>query len=223
MSDEPQKPSPPTTLGLERAKVAIEGIRVLAWPLLLAVLLVWFHRPLAEIAQSFSQKFTAANKVSIGALSLEIEKTASAAGNPEIGRQIGQLSPQAIEELLQTPRNGRMILVSTNDDERRRIGVPAPAKLDALQELERRGFLSFTQPIEDFLRQIRELPRDAQEAERHGDDRAWYLIDDAAQAKKLRDQGYELTASGRLAVDAIIKTVAALLVTNDNAKPREHP
>ena len=204
---------PTENQSLEIAKLVIEAVRVLAWPVLIAILVILFFKPLREIAESFSLKFSEAHKVSIGSLSLEIEAKAREVGNPELGRQVGSLTPGAVEQLLRTPRSGDMILVSTSDfQQKREYGVPNQDALSSLKELEKKGFLKFRQPLEHFLAELRKLDRS--DTNRGDSERTWHISPFIAESegdKRIRDQGYSLTDKGRQAVDTIVKAVASQL------------
>ena len=198
---------------IEVAKLVIEGVRALAWPVLVAVVLVVFNKPLREVVESFSTKFSQANKVSIGSLSLEVEAKAREAGNPELGRQVGSLTAQAVQQLLRTPVSGDMILLSTSEYQgKREYGLPSPEVMTALKELEKKEFLRFRKPLDPFLSELRRLPRS--DTDRHDPERVWYLSSVAANTsddRRFRDQGYSLTDKGKQAVDTIVRAVASQL------------
>jgi hypothetical protein len=199
---------------IEIAKLVIEAIRVLAWPVLIAVLVVAFNRPLRDIINSFSLKFSEASKFSIGSLSLEIEAKAREAGNPDLARQVGSLTAGAVEQLLRTPRTGDMILLCTFPviGGTQEYGLEKPGVLASLEELEKKGFLRFRQPLASFVAEVCRLP--VSDSDRGDSERIWYsspFAPNSEDDKHFQNQGYALTEKGLQAVDTIVKAVAAQL------------
>lgn len=198
---------------LEVAKLVIEGIRALAWPVLLGAVLIAFNSPLQTVVESFSIKLSQANKVSIGSLSLEIEAKAREAGNPELGRQVGSLTAQAVQQLLLTPVSGHMTLLSISDyQDKREYGLPNPEIMAALEELERKEFLRFQLPLAPFLKELKRMTRS--DTILNDSEKLWYSASsttDLEEERRLSEQSYSLTEKGKQAVDAIVKAVAGQL------------
>jgi len=200
-----------TNTTIEFLKLIIEGIQVLAWPILTVILVLMYNRPLRKMLDSLSSKFSEASKVSIGSLSLEVQAKAREAGNPKLAREVGTLSPPAIEQLLRTPRVGDMILLSTSDYQgNRNYGLPKLDEMNALRELEQKGFIKFREKLEPFLDKLHAL----RNTSIPNSDRVWFAASGPVASstdEKFRKQGYTLTDLGHQAVDAIVKAVAAQL------------
>jgi hypothetical protein len=146
---------------MELAKLITEVLRILAWPLLVGGLLFAYRRPVRRMIDSLALKLSQASKLSIWTLSLEIEQQARQAGDPALATHVGKLSGQAIQELMQTPANGFMQLLAVVDfDGKRKYGLQKSETIDALKELEERGFVRFDQDLKPFLIELRKLRRE---------------------------------------------------------------
>jgi hypothetical protein len=194
-------------------EVLVDGIRALAWPSLVVIALIVFYTPLQDIASNLATKLGDANKVSIGGLSLEIEAKVREQSSPELAKQVGSLSPIAIEELLRTSRSGAMTLLSImSDSASPKLGLAKKPRIDALLELSSKGFIEFDRPVGPFLAELRSFPIDKKASEDSEHD--WYLIpyaESSSNYQRFRRQGYKLTDKGKLASEAIVKAVSALL------------
>ena len=145
---------------LARAKLLLEYLKVLAWPVFVVGLLAVYRPPIGRMSESLASKFETADSVKIGSLSLEVQQRARDLGSPELGREIGQLSFNAIEALVRTPRSGSMILLSTNDRSNPpEYGLPSDAELDGLRELEKKGLIGFEEPLDTFVRDLKAIGR----------------------------------------------------------------
>ena len=203
---------------IEITKLIVEVLRALAWPILFAAIVVAFHNPLRGVADGLAQKLSQANRVSIGSLSLEIEVKAKAIGDMEFARQIGNLSPEAVEALLLFPRNTNWTLLA-RADYKGKLLYGLPKNITTLRELEKKGFIEFKDLLEPFFAELNHLPKykfdpcDDDDME-GADDFTWYsppFSVDSAEDKRLSGQSYSQTEVGRLAVDAIVRAVAAQL------------
>ena len=167
------------------------------------------------MAESLASKFETADSVKIGSLSLEVQQRARDLGSPELGREIGQLSFNAIEALVRTPRSGSMILLSTNDRSMPpEYGLPSDAELDGLRELEKKGLIELEEPLDKFVRDLKTIGRSmAKDSRMRTEDRQWVAVDNRTDelVQRLRKQSYRLTDAGKKAVEAITKAVAAQL------------
>lgn len=114
---------------------------------------------------------------------------------------------------MRTTRTGEMILLSTmNEATEAKLGLPKTSQLNGLEELDKKGFIEFRQPLGAFLRKLRILSLDTKVSENSEHD--WYRVSslqDSPQFKELRSQGYKLTKKGQLANAAIVKAVSSLL------------
>jgi hypothetical protein len=198
-------------------KLALEYLKVLTWPLLIVGLLAVYRPPIKRLIASLVSKLEDADSLSIGAFSLEVQRRASDLGSPELARNIGQLSFDAIEVLVRTPRTGTMALVSVNDYGApqglpNEYGVPLQKALDGLRELDRRKLIVFSEPLEGFLSFLSSTgERREANPTVQSNDFTWYASDNEELEKRCRAISYSLTESGLKAVEAISKAVAAQL------------
>jgi hypothetical protein len=201
------------------AKLVLEYSKVLVWPLFIALILLVYQPPIGAILTSLANKFENASSVKIGSLSLEVQAQAADLGVPGLGLQIGQLSADSIEALLQSRGNGSMILLSQNGGTS--FGLPKSTELNALLDLEKKGLIQpwdngesiakFVAYVKSVARFTRPGPHDETQFDN------FEINDpDGEIAKKFQHYGYELTPSGHKAVEAITKAVAAQL-----SKPSE--
>lgn len=204
----------PTPQTLETSKLVLEYLRVLAWPLIIVGLIAVYRPPLGRMIDSLATKLEAANKVTIGSLSLEIQERARQLGSLELAEDLEELSPDAVAVLMRTPRDGRMILMSTNSERPDEFGAPSQNELEALGELEAKGLISFDEPLGDFMDYLESHADRLEPYETWGsDERDWYEISPSPSVdrSRIRQQGYELTERGREAVEAITQALAAEL------------
>jgi hypothetical protein len=196
---------------IDIAKLIIEALRVLSWPLLIIFLVVVYRRPLRGFLNNLVSKFSEANKVSIGSLSLEIQEKAREVGNPELAQRVGSLSPRAVEELLLTPRDGGMGLISTSNFQGEvKYGLPKEKVMDALRELEIKRFVVFSEDLTEFLRELKTMRSD----DGGGSNRTWFRSTQpkgSPPEERFHRITYKLTDLGRQAADTIVKVVAAQL------------
>jgi hypothetical protein len=200
----------------ERAKLVLDYVRALAWPLVLLILLAVYRPPLGRMAQSVAAKIESADKLSVGSFSVEVAEQARAVGNASLATSIGSLSTLAVEELMRTPRDGVMILVSTSSSEARlEFGLPSEERYAALTELVEKGFLSWRLAPTTFDRLVeRVLTPSPTSRNQRGEQRRWLVPMGAlssADSSSIARQGYELTDTGRKAAEAITLAVAAQL------------
>jgi hypothetical protein len=198
---------------LDSARLVHDYLRVSAWPMFAAVLLLAYRPPLGEMVASLARKLDAADKVSLGSFSLEVAAQAREVGSPALAESIGELSRKAVEELMRIPRRGSMILASTMSGRPLlEYGLPDSVRLSALQDLTEKGFIRFREDLPEYLRYVRSA---AQRADNHptDGDHIWYVISDSTRVDtaRIRQQGYELTDAGRRAVEAITRAVASQL------------
>lgn len=202
-------------------KLALEYLKVLAWPLLIVGLLAVYRPPIKRLIASLASKLEAAHSLTIGSFSLEVQRRASDLGSPKLARQIGQLSFNAIESLVLTPRSGTMALVNVNDFGApqglpNEYGIPLQPELNGLRELVRRDLIVFSEPLDGYLSFLSSTgERREKNPTVESDDRTWYASEDEDLDKRSRAISYGLTESGLKAVKAISKAVAAQLAGVD--------
>lgn len=199
---------------LRMLELSVDLVKALAWPLLIVGLVAVFHQPLWQIAGNFAVKLEQANKLTVGSFSMEVAVKAREAGDPVLAEQVGSLSSAAVEQLLHTPTNADVVFTSASEDGGSTgIGVPSSPAIQALQELEKKGFLQFREPLVPFLERLRKLPAIGTGSSSLNE-RDWYRAPsslDSPEVRRLRNQSYSLTERGKTAVDSIVKAVASQL------------
>ena len=198
----------------EAMTLVLEFAKALVWPVFITVMIIVYRKPVRAVLQNLIDKFSQASKVTIGSLSLEIQQRVRQAGNPQLARAVGELSPGAIAELLRTPRGGRMILVSTREEKGAMdLGLPSTEHLAVLQELESQGLLRFSpKSLKDFQRFVRSFPAKPSRTPNEG--RPYWIKASSItgkKAKEIEEEGYEFTKEGRESADAVIVAVASLV------------
>jgi hypothetical protein len=196
---------------------AVAGIiKTLTWPLVILFLFFQFRDPLGQIAQLLPTKLEQASKVSAGGLTLEIEKTARAAGNPELSRLIGGLSRRALEILLRTSRTESSSLASTSQTEGEamiRYNLPSGQELEAMHELERKKLLDFGTPLDNWMSKLKRelvLQSGGGRSETYVASQGRNKLDENS-AKLLWSAHYKHSELGAKAVELIIQSVSAEL------------
>lgn len=196
------------------ARLVLDYLRVLAWPVFAAALLLTYRPPLGRMAATLARKFDAASKVSLGSLSLEVAARAREVGSPALADSIGELSEKAVTELLRLGGGGGTHrLVSTKDAfPASTFGIPDSLTLAALRELDDKGFVAFREPLPAYLDYVRSVSAN-EDDQRNGSDRTWLTVRDPERADTTRivRQNYALTPAGARAVEAITKAVASQL------------
>lgn len=200
---------------LEIYKVTVELLKVLVWPSLLLLFLSEFRGPIRKIVDQLPDKLSQATKVSFGNVTLEIiAAKAREAGSLDIAEKLGQLSPRAVEVLLNTGKNTRHRLVSKDDSPEggTRYTFPADSTLEPLLELQKRGFLTFTQDYSTFRDFMAGLPLKEDLTIKGG--RRFFKRErplSPDQEQQFFDQWYSLTREGEGALDAVIAAVSEQL------------
>jgi len=195
---------------LEIAKLIVELVRAMAWPMLALLVLILFYKPIRLAITGIAEKFGTANKLTFGSLSIEIANKARELGDPVLAAGIGALSPVAIEQLLRAPTSGsKSLLAWAHLESARGLYLPPPPEISALAELETRGLVVFTTPLKPFVEQIRNLPLVTAAST---SDLVGYLSPyppDSDEERALFRQTFTLTKSGLNAVEAIIRAVSS--------------
>jgi hypothetical protein len=203
------------TFYFKKASLVLDYMKVLLWPLIVVGILLVYRPPIGQIFQSLSSKLEKADSVAIGSFQLEVKRTARDLGNPGLATQIGELSFNAIEALVLTPRTGSMILLSTIDRVKPiEFGLPSAPIIEGLKELETKDLIEFDIDLKDFLAEIHEQGRRIpSDSSIRAEDRQWYAFEHLSenQKNKFKNEGYRLTDKGKSAVEAISKAVAAQL------------
>jgi hypothetical protein len=109
-------------VALEIYKTTVALVSAIVWPVLLGVVLLVLRKPLRDILSELPAKLSAATKLGVGSLSLEIQHQAHAFGNPELARRLDRLSPEGIRRLIEMGQS-RIIVVGA-DEKRQRYFLP---------------------------------------------------------------------------------------------------
>ncbi len=197
---------------MEVAKLVVKLLSILAWPGVVVGFAWAFRDPVQTILRELVKRLSLATKLSMGSFSLEVQENARHFGGASLAIDVGTLTKEAVEVLLRTPRSGAMRLLTERKFRTdREVAIPADCNIDALIELRDRDLVKFAQPLEPFLRHLRDLPSST--APLPGNIQ-WYSMQGASGAIREKDflgQEYVLTDKGRMAADAIVKAVGAEL------------
>jgi hypothetical protein len=197
---------------LQVAEIIVEAIKAIVWPLSIVMVIIVFYNPLNLIITGLATKINDANKVSLGGFSVEVEEKVRKFADPCLTNHIVTLSPQAIEQLLNTPYNSDFHLLVNLQTDGEKLGLPNEEKLNALIELEKTGFLMFKYPLEPFIKKVMQFARDPTKYKDDG--HVYYIIPGGVKAEEYRiltDQRYHLTDDGKKAFKAIIKAVSEII------------
>lgn len=193
------------------SKLSIEFLRVVIWPFIIVLLLVVYRGPARRAAEAVATRLASAQKVSVGSLSFEIREQALELGNPELAERLDDLSPGAIQTLLQIPladEEGEHLVYLPDPGEGDFYELPPAAEMAALKELQDKGFVVFDVELDGFMRFFHGATR-----EQVGKDTLYFPRPSISRAdrKRIQDQGYRLTERGRKGVQAILKAIASEL------------
>lgn len=111
-------------------------IKAAAWPLIAIAVFLEFRQPIREAVAVIPKKMSESQKLTVGSLSIEIEKRANAVGDPELATLIDGLSPQAIELMLRLKREGTSVASSSGGDEPSIYYFPKAEEYLTLKELD---------------------------------------------------------------------------------------
>lgn len=138
---------------LETLKLLVELIKVLAWPAIFVGAFLMFRQPIEAIMEDLPLKFSEATKVGVGALTLEIQQQAKAAGNPQLAMRLGKLSPEAIKLLIEMGEK-RVILIGDYKNNGRgddKFTIPIAEQLKVIRELEKNGLIDYEEDLDGFF------------------------------------------------------------------------
>jgi uncharacterized membrane protein YvlD (DUF360 family) len=197
---------------IQVAEIIVDIIRAIVWPVLIIAGVIVFFNPLNLVVTGLATKISDANKVSLGGLSVEFEAKVRKLADPLLTSYIVSLSPQAIEQLLNTPFNVDVTLLSNLQPDGEKLGLPNEEKLNAFKELDKIGLLMFKEPLNPFINKIRKFARDPNNYK--NDEHIYYIIPGGAMSEEYRnlaDQRYHLTEKGEKASKAIVKALSELI------------
>jgi hypothetical protein len=118
-----------------RRSGAADVAKALAWPIVALVALVAVGGPVRTLLFRAGDVLGASSKVSVGSFSLEVQKAAAKAGDPELGELIRGLGSEAIK-----------LLLNTGESQVTSRGMFPPEGIfpgSAVEDLHRAGLLEF--------------------------------------------------------------------------------
>jgi hypothetical protein len=208
--------TPPSPAWLDVLKLVVDVLRILVWPALVVGAFIVFKGPILSIANELPLKFSAATKVGVGSLVLEIQQQARAAGNPQLALRIGKLSPEAIRHLMQMGES-HMILVGSGKDPQGNptFVYPEEKRVRAARELAANGLVEFKEDIDAFFKWIESDRFRRTSPYGRSDSRDFVPTSPLSPAEELRlkDQYYKLNDLGRKAWQAVLDAVLEQLRT----------
>ena len=204
----PEKnPSKTSIFDLKTFEAFVALVKALAWPLLILYLFAVLRVPLTKTIELLPQKFSESTKFSVGSLSFEIQQSAEARGNPELGKLIGGLSPKAVETLLKIGKTTTSLVSYSPDSQT--YYLLDDQEMDALSELDNKNIVEFIgMPFDEFRRFLENLHLKKQE-NRLGFNPTRRLT--VQEEDALKKQNYRLTEEGQKAFDLIIQVVSQQL------------
>jgi hypothetical protein len=123
-------------------------VKALTTPVLAVIVAVAFYDPIVQIVQMLPEKFRDADKFSAVGLTVEIQRTAIAQGNPQLAQLLGEMSRPTLRFLLRiSDRDGRGFLSYNTEKEYRTYYLPEPSYIASAEELERKGLYDCEKPI----------------------------------------------------------------------------
>jgi hypothetical protein len=198
-------------MSVEWAKVSVELLQAVAWPLLIAGVVIAYRSPIGAILRTLAARFSSINRMSVGSLSFEIAQQARQAGNEVLAaaaQMVGSLSPLALTLLLRVPRDGNVRLLSVNakglpDEE---FGIPDQSSMAAFDELLKARLIEFDGNLQRALTRLRSYPQSWKAIH---SERDWYKTPRTAESNELLGLAYRLTPLGRDAADAVIAAMTS--------------
>jgi hypothetical protein len=142
----------PEELKLRYFEARVDLAKGIAWPVFALIVFVIVSYPLVQTLNKLPDRFSQLSKLSVGDLSFEIQLLASQQGLEELGKTIGELSPEAVEVLLNRGA-GRMRLIGESADPtlgKTYYSLPNEYTMNALYELETKKLLEFTIPMQEY-------------------------------------------------------------------------
>jgi hypothetical protein len=200
-------------------------LRALAWPLLILLAFLVYRTEFNAVIRLIPEKIRSSSKITVGSLSLEIERTAREQGETELGAIIQNLSEPGIRKLLTLGSGSHSLAVRDDIDRqgRQKNALSLPPDLADFLELEKSGLLDADEPIETYAAYFRSLADKStryRSPEGNTSDRPatannvkfdHYSIPTdrltAAEKQHLEQQSVWLSEKGRKAFDIIVKVV----------------
>jgi hypothetical protein len=130
-------------------------IKALAWPLIVAYVLIQFSKPLSDTVNLLPDLIGHANKLSAGGVTLEIERQAQASGNASLAKALKGLTPDARKLLLQIGQSDWILWYKSVGQD----AVQFSSLIDrrTLDELKERSLITYREDPSDFERFVQSL------------------------------------------------------------------
>lgn len=202
--------SPPSPAWLDVLKLVVDVLRILIWPALVVGAFVVFKQPVLSIANELPLKFSAATKVGVGSLVLEIQQQARASGNPQLASRIGKLSPEAIRHLMEMGQSHMILIGSGKDpDGNTTYFYPEENRVQAARELAANGLVEFKEDIDGFFKWIKSDRFRRTSPYGRSDSRSFAPTSPLTPTEELRlkEQYYKLNDLGKKAWQAVLEAV----------------
>lgn len=144
----PETPSPKS-----RFENINDLIRAMIWPLVILIFFIAYHGEFTKIVTLIPSEIERSSKISIGSMTLEIEKTARSSGNGKLAVIIKNLSEKGIRKLLSMGSGSHSFMIRSKlfKNGTTENGFTLPIDTDVLKELEKKGLLQTNEPIDKFL------------------------------------------------------------------------
>ncbi len=201
-------------------------LKAALWPIIAVIVFFSYKDDIGKVIGIIPKKFEDSSKITMGSITLEIEKTARSSGNAELGKIIKNLSERGISKLLTLGQSSHMVMYNTANSH----GGPeehnfkTPSDMDVLLELEKNGLLTGDGSVEEFFDFVKSLDHttevvyaypDGTESQSSSDDafrverlKIEHAILSKQQYKKLDDYTVRLSDDGRKAFEIVIKVIA---------------
>jgi hypothetical protein len=119
-------------------------LKTIIWPLIIVIFFLYYNKDISKIIHTVPKKIEASSKLTVGSISLEIDKSAKLSGNEELGKIIKNLSKEGIRKLLWLSF-GKFQMFSEREIETKaksKKGFNFPTDIKILKELEDNGLIS---------------------------------------------------------------------------------
>jgi len=219
MDSNQSKSSTRTFTLLEGVKAFTSFIKAIAWPFVVLLLFFCLRHPLTIAADAIGERMTKVTKFTAGKFSFEVERAAKASGAPELGKLIGDLSSDAITELLTISNSTWVYAGEASDAET--IVLPEVSDERVLEELAKSGLLKFAEDHEKYKRFLASLSL----VPTYGPKELRYFRVPTTltreQLTHLKKQEYSLTDKGLKAFGLIVRAVKNSLKGEERSEQSE--
>lgn len=131
-------------------------IKTLVWPIVILTIYLQVKDPILHTFQQIPGALSQSQKLSVGTLSFEIERSLETDGDQELKDRIRGLSYDEFVELHRLYRRGRCWVVFSFD--RKRFFLPGQQQIELWSKLSDRGLVTFPIPLYEFWGRLNVLP-----------------------------------------------------------------